>query len=338
MAHSVKTSEQTVSELGESGILQVILPILRSENPLLGPGDDAGALKVASGEVLVSVDTMVQDQDFKQQWPSGLTHRAFDIGWKSVAQNLSDINAMGGRTTGVVISLSLPGQTAIAWVEDFAHGVARALKELPTTPPAILGGDLGLSTEISVTTTALGESAGRKMLRSGAQTGDVIAVAGRVGVAAAGLALLEHPDSSHLWGRALRRLVQGQCRPVPPLESGPRAEEAGATAMLDLSDGLIVDGGRLAASSAVSLKIDSTALTEFAERLEPAAHLLHTEPLQWVLYGGEDFGLLATFPNEQAVPEEFTIIGTVGAADSTGPAVYIDGEKMAESKGFDHFS
>ena len=338
MTHSVQTSERTVSELGEGGILELVLPILQSTPPVLGPGDDAGALKVTTGEVLVSVDTIVEDQDFRMKWPSGIQHRAYDIGWKSAAQNLSDINAMGGRTTGVVVSLSLPAQTTVGWVEDFARGFAQAIKELATSPAAVLGGDLGLSREISVTTTVLGEAEGAKVLRSGIAPGHLLAVAGRVGVAAAGLALLESPQPSHSWGRALRRLVQGQCRPVPPLESGPRAAEAGATAMIDLSDGLIVDARRLAQASGVDLRIDSSALAEFAERLVPAADLLKSEPLQWVLYGGEDFGLLAAFPDQQSVPEEFTVIGKASKSHASGAQVYIDGEKMAGSKGFDHFS
>lgn len=338
MAHSEQTSERTVSELGESGILQVILPIFPNGNAILGPGDDAGAVGVTSGEILVSVDTLVQDQDFRLKWPSGIEHQAFDIGWKSAAQNLSDINAMGGRTTAVLISLSIPAQTSVAWVEDFAQGFAQALKELSTSSPTLLGGDLGVSKEISVTTTVLGECATEKVLRSGAQPGDIIAVAGRVGVAAAGLALLESNTPGRSWGRALRRLVQGQNRPVPPLESGPRAAEAGARSMMDLSDGLIIDGTRLAKSSGVDLHLDSAALAGFAERLQPAAELLKTEPLQWVLYGGEDFSLLATFPDEKSVPEEFVIIGKANKTRSKTPAIYIDGEKMAESKGFDHFS
>ncbi|WP_431711884.1 thiamine-phosphate kinase [Glutamicibacter uratoxydans] len=338
MTHSDQTSDRTISELGENGILQVILPILSSSSPNLGPGDDAGALAVNTGEVLVSVDTIVENQDFRLRWPSGWQHHAFDIGWKSMAQNLSDINAMGGRTTGVVISLSLPGNTTESWIKGFADGVAQALKSLSSSVPPILGGDLSLSTEISVTTTVLGEVKEHKVLRSGAQAEQVVAVAGRVGMSAAGLALLEHPESQQHWGRSMRRLIASQCRPVPPLESGPRAAQAGASAMLDLSDGLIIDAGRLAVASGVAIEIDSAVLGEFTERLEPAAELLGIEPLQWVLYGGEDFGILATFPDEAAVPEEFVIIGKTIAMRNGCPAVYIDGEKMAESQGFDHFA
>lgn len=334
----VKTSQRTVAEIGESGILEVILPVLRNREPLIGPGDDAGALAVSGGEVLVSVDTIVQDQDFRLTWPSGAEHSAFDIGWKSAAQNLSDINAMGGRTTGVVISLSVPGSTQLSWVEEFARGFAAALQNLGSGQTAVLGGDLGRSAEISVTTTALGECEHTKVLRSGANPGDVIGVAGQLGVAAAGLALLDSSNTEHFWGRALRRLVEGQCRPVPPLESGPRAAEAGATAMMDLSDGLIVDAQRLAAASSVRLEFHSAALAEFTERLEPAAVFLDEQSMQWVLYGGEDFALLATFPDEQSVPAEFSIIGTVVSARQTGARILIDGEEMVHPRGFDHFA
>lgn len=338
MTDHVQTSERTVANIGESGILQVILPIFKSQGVVLGPGDDAGVLQIGTGEVLVTVDTIVEDQDFRLKWPSGAVHEAFDIGWKSAAQNLSDINAMGGQPTGVVISLSLPGETSIGWVEDFARGFAQALRQLSEHPIAVLGGDLGLSKEISVTTTALGETSKGRVLRSGAKPGNVVAVAGRVGMASAGLALLDKPDSEHSWSRALRRVVQGQCRPVPPLESGPRAAEAGATAMLDLSDGLMIDAQRLATASEVTLALDSQPLADFARRLQPAADFLGEEAMQWVLYGGEDFGLLATFPKDATIPEEFSIIGKVATAGSKGTAITIDGEQMSTSEGFDHFS
>ncbi|GAA3306930.1 thiamine-phosphate kinase [Glutamicibacter nicotianae] len=329
--------DATVGDLGEQGILEAILPLLDSAQASLGPGDDAGALRVSGNEVLVSVDTLVENQDFRLLWPSGLEHNAYDIGWKSIAQNVSDINAMGGRATGAVISLSLPKSTSLEWVMDFSRGVAEAIAELGAKELTILGGDLGKSQEISVTTTVLGECAHGKVLRSGVRAGDRVAVAGRVGAAGAGLSVLEHEHDNESWSRAVRRLVQTQCRPVPPLESGPRAAEAGATAMMDLSDGLIRDAGRMAKASHVNLELESSALQDFALRLEAASELTGTDPMSWVLYGGEDFGLLAAFPDGVEIPGEFTVIGVAKPANGRRAVVKVDGKVAKPETGFDHF-
>lgn len=330
--------DATVGDLGEQGILEAILPLLDSSQASLGPGDDAGALRVSGNEVLVSVDTLVENQDFRLLWPSGLEHNAYDIGWKSIAQNVSDINAMGGHATGAVISLSLPKSTSLEWVRDLSRGVAEAIAELGARELTILGGDLGKSQEISVTTTVLGECEHGKVLRSGVRAGDRIAVAGRVGAAGAGLSVLEHEHDNESWSRAVRRLVQAQCRPVPPLESGPRAAEAGATAMMDLSDGLIRDAGRMAKASHVNLELESSALQDFALRLEAASELTGTDPMSWVLYGGEDFGLLAAFPQGLEIPGEFDVIGVAKPANGRRVVVKVDGKVAKPETGFDHFA
>lgn len=331
-------SEATVGDLGEQGILDAILPLLDSSKASLGPGDDAGALRVRGEEVLVSVDTLVENQDFRLIWPSGQEHKAYDIGWKSIAQNVSDINAMGGKATGAVISLSLPESTALDWVKDLAQGVTDAIKYLGAQELTVLGGDLGKASEISVTTTVLGETEHGRVLRSGAQSGDLIAIAGHVGDAGAGLDVLEHHGDSAKWNRAVRRLVAGQCRPTPPLGSGPRAAESGAHALMDVSDGLIRDSSRLAKASGVSIDFDLQVLAKFAERLKPAATLTGHDPMKWVLHGGEDFGLLAVFGKDAKIPEEFTVIGKVTARSGRRSMVTVDGKPAAAKDGFDHFS
>lgn len=335
---TINQPEATVGDLGEQGILDTILPLLDSQKANLGPGDDAGALSVQGSEILVSVDTLVENQDFKLVWPSGLEHRAYDIGWKSIAQNVSDINAMGGTTTGAVVSLSLPAQTSLQWVKDFAQGMADAISSLGAKELTILGGDLGKSTEISVTTTVLGECAHGKILRNGAKPGDVIAVAGRLGDAGAGLTVLEHRSDANKWSRAVRRIAEAQCKPAPPLGSGPRAAEAGAHAMMDISDGLVRDTSRLAKSSGISIDFNSEVLKKFAARLAPAAQLTGTDPMAWVLHGGEDFGLVAAFPNEDVIPEEFTVIGVAKARSGRRSLVTVDGKIATASAGFDHFN
>lgn len=337
---TTKQSNQspTVGEIGEEGILNVILPILKSHGAGLGPGDDAGALVVSGKEIVVSVDTIVQDQDFRLLWASGYEHRAFDIGWKSIAQNVSDINAMGGTSTGAVISLSMPVQISADWVKEFAQGMASAISSLGASKLAVLGGDLSRSSEISVTTTVLGECEHGKVLRSGAKPGDRLAVAGRMGAAGAGLSILESQHKSSTWSRAVHRIVEAQCQPIPPLESGPRAAAAGASAMLDISDGLLRDAGRLAKASRVSLELDHSALRPFAQRLDAASNLLGQDAMEWVLRGGEDFGLLASFPQGTDIPEEFTVIGNVVPVLGRRSAILFNGKPVNYLTGFDHFA
>jgi thiamine-monophosphate kinase len=333
-----------VSALSESELLARIFPRLemggaRGAATLLGPGDDAALVASRDGRTLISIDTQVQDQDFRLQWANGYRTTGFDVGWKAAAQNLSDINAMGGKATSLVVSLTLPPETPVSWVEDLADGLTAGITELGATECSVAGGDLGRGTEISVTVAVLGTlEGGAPVLRSGARAGDILALAGTVGRAAAGLALLESDTPMQALAPEQRALVENQCRPRPPLAAGPRARAAGATAMMDISDGLVRDGGRLAAASGVVLDLDPLELKRQAEGLSPASDVLAADPLAWVLGGGEDHGLLATFPAGIQLPAGFTAIVSVQAPGShTGPGVTIAG-RVAGATGWDHFA
>jgi thiamine-monophosphate kinase len=334
----------TVAALSESELLARIFPRLEmggahGSATLLGPGDDAALVASPDGRTLVSIDTQVQDQDFRIQWANGYRTTGFDVGWKAAAQNLSDINAMGGKATSLVVSLTLPPETPVSWVEDLADGLTAGITELGAADCSVAGGDLGRGTEISVTVAVLGTlDGGRAVLRSGAGAGEVLALAGTVGRAAAGLALLESRTPVHSLDAAQRALVDTQCRPLPPLSAGPLAREAGATAMMDISDGLVRDAGRLAAASGVVLDLDPLKLKPHAEGLSPASDVLAGDPMEWVLGGGEDHGLLATFPAGMQLPAGFTAIGSVQAPGTdTGPGVIIAG-RVAGATGWDHFA
>jgi thiamine-monophosphate kinase len=306
---------------------------------LLGPGDDAAIVAAPDGRTHISIDTQVQDQDFRLEWASGYRTTGYDVGWKAAAQNLSDINAMGATATSMVVSLTLPPETPVSWVEELADGLAAAIKELGATHCSVAGGDLGRGREISVTVAVLGTLAGGDaVLRSGAQAGDVLALAGTVGRAAAGLALLESDSDVNALPQELRGLLDIQCRPQPPLAAGPLARAAGATAMMDISDGLLRDGTRLALAGNVVLDLAPAELKRLAESLKPASDLLLVDPMAWVLGGGEDHGLLATFPPDVQLPPGFTAIGSVQAPGiSSGPGVTIAGH-AAGTGGWDHFA
>ncbi|WP_411732345.1 thiamine-phosphate kinase [Paeniglutamicibacter sp.] len=330
----------TVGNLGESGLLARILPRLQGASALLGPGDDAALIAAPGGKFVITVDTLVENQDFRLRWPSGFQSSGFDVGWKSAAQNLSDINAMGAIATSAVISLTLPHTTPISWVEDLADGFSAAVRELGATFCAICGGDLGRGSEVSITAAVTGTLAtDHPVLRSGARPGDVVAVSGALGVAAAGLALLDSSISHLGWTADEQVLVFGQRRPAPPLAAGPGAARAGATAMMDLSDGLLKDGRRMAISSGVVIDFDSRTMEADAQRLSPAAARLRKDPLEWVLGGGEDHGLLATFPSADDLPEGFRAVGMVKEPVGGKPrsGILLDGKMPQTDKGFDHF-
>jgi len=332
----------TVAELSESELLARIFPRLHGGDRnvlLLGPGDDAAIVAVPDGRTVVSIDTQVADQDFRLKWNNGYRTSGYDVGWKAAAQNLSDINAMGARATSMVVSLTMPPETLVCWVEDFADGLSAGIRELGAPDCAVAGGDLGRGKELAVSVAILGTLDGHApVLRSGARPGDTLALAGSVGRAAAGLALLESATPVQALTQEQRALMDTQCRPRPPLAAGPLARATGASALMDISDGLVRDGQRMAAASHAVLNLDPAALRELALPLEPAAALLGADAMGWVLGGGEDHGLLAAFPAGVQLPHGFTAIGSVEApapTDSTG--VTIAG-RPADTVGWDHFA
>ncbi len=303
--------EQTrVADLSETDLLARIFPLLPTgPQSLLGPGDDAAVLAAPDGRVVVSLDVLVENRHFRRDWSS-----AADVGWRAAMQNLADIAAMGARPTALVVGLVLPADLPVRWVTGFARGMAAACAP---SGVAVVGGDLSAGDEVVVAVAVHGDLDGRSpVLRSGAHPGDVLALAGAQGRSAAGMALLQagHP-------RAHLDLVDSYRRPRPPLAAGPAAGDAGATAMLDVSDGLLLDAGRLAHASGVVLDLLAPVEAFRADLavLDGAARLLDVNPLDWVLAGGEDHGLLATFPGGADLPEPFRVIGHVQAA--TGPEV-----------------
>jgi thiamine-monophosphate kinase len=327
---------QVVGELDESQLLARIFPRLHtSPSVLVGPGDDAAVIAAPDGRTVISVDTQVQDRDFRLVWPNGCRTSGFDVGWKAAAQNLSDINAMGAAATAMVVSLTVPEDTPVSWVEQLAEGLTAGIVQLGAADCSVAGGDLGGGSEISVTAAVIGSLAGRSpVLRSGARAGDILALAGTVGYAAAGLALLESAHPLDGLAPELAELVGRQLRPRPPLAAGPAAAAAGVHALMDISDGLVRDAGRMARASGVGIDLLPAAVRTLAQPLLPAAELLGADPALWVLGGGEDHGLLGVFPPRAALPEGFVAIGSVNAGS---PGVTVGGEPPA-SVGWDHFA
>jgi thiamine-monophosphate kinase len=295
----------TLANLGESESLsRTIGKIISGEYAIVGPGDDAAVVASSDGRFVVTTDTMIEGHDFKLEWSSG-----FDLGFKAIASNVADVAAMGAKPTALVVAIALPGHTQISWLEDFAAGLNAGLTQL-APGASVVGGDLASADQVFISVTAHGDLEGLEpVLRSGAKPGDILAVAGTLGKAAAGLALLESEIADAK--NAFDELVSIQLRPTPPIPAGVLAKKAGATAMLDVSDGLAKDASRIAKASNVTVQIDKSALLGFEAVLELAALRLEVTPENWVLFGGEDHSLLATFPEGSTIPKEFKPIGRI---------------------------
>ncbi len=314
----------TVGDLGE---IAVVERILESVGPLpgvpVGPGDDAAVLACADGRMVVTTDMLVEGRHFRRDWSEPA-----DIGHKAAAENLADVAAMGAKPTGLVVALAMPPETEVAWVDGFLAGL---LEEAGRAGAVLAGGDLVRADAITIAVTAFGDLGGRApVLRSGARAGDVVAVCGSLGSAAGGLAVLSRGF------RSPRALVEAHRRPRPDYPAGVRASDAGAHALMDVSDGLLLDADRMARSSGVAIDIDSDALPR-DEALVTTASAYNLDPLTWILGGGDDHALLATFPPDARLPEGFVAVGSVMDAVGPGARVRVDGREPDQVAGFEHF-
>ena len=336
--------EGSVADLGEWGVIAA----LKARMPAgaltkVGIGDDSAVVGAPSGSVVAAVDLLIEGRHFRREWSS-----AYDIGVKAAARSLADIAAMGAVNTALLVALATPGTLPARWATDLASGLAA---EATRAGAGIVGGDTARADYVTLSVTALGDLEGRSpVLRSGARPGDVIAVAGRLGHSAAGLALLEagavEPGASGA-PAALAELVAAHLRPAPLYDAGPEAARLGATAMIDISDGLLADLGHVAAASGVQINVRTAslavgaALHEAAARLSVPEHSSRTAAgfspaataLTWVLTGGEDHPLAAAFPPSTVLPERWRVIGEVRA----GTGVTVDDAPHEGPAGWQHF-
>jgi len=310
----------------------------------VGIGDDAAVVGVPSASVVAAVDMLIEGRHFLLDWSS-----AYDIGAKAAARSLADIAAMGAVSTALLVGLAAPGTLPARWAAELADGLAA---EATRAGAGIAGGDTARADSVTLAVTALGDLAGRPpVLRSGARPGDVVAVAGLLGHSAAGLALLmagvltppaptrtaAAPAPPPAPDEALAGLVVAHLRPAPLYDAGPEAALLGATAMIDVSDGLIADLGHIAASSGVQINISTPGLP-IAPALLKAAKVLPASPgttaLEWALTGGEDHALVATFPPSATLPPRWHLIGEV----REGAGVTVDNAPHTGPGGWQHFS
>jgi len=285
---------------------------------LLGPGDDAAVLASPDGRVVVSTDLLIEDRHFRRDWST-----ANDIGHKAAARSFSDIVAMGATPTALLVALAVPADLEVSWIDGLLAGLQEECAEVGA---AIVGGDVSAAQAVTIAATALGDLDGRAPVRlAGARAGDVVAVAGRLGWAAAGLAVLARGFRSPV------QVVNAHRRPELAYAEGVRAAELGASAMTDVSDGLVADLGHIAAASGVRIDVRKDAL-EPSSKLRDVGSALNVDPYSWVLTGGDDYTLAATFPNGVSLPRPWQVIGLV----NDGEGVRVDGLRWSEG-GHEHF-
>jgi thiamine-monophosphate kinase len=313
-----------LKDLGEFGFLARMREWMAargsSQSAVVGIGDDAAVVQVTEGARLVAAaDALVEGVHFRLDWSS-----PSDVGWKAVAVNLSDLAAMGAEARWVLVTLCAPPDTKV----DTLRGLFDGMDEACSSHGAeLVGGDTVASSELILSVTALGEVSGDPLTRSGARTGDALAVTGPLGLAAAGVKLLREGV------REDDECIAAHRRPKPRLREGLALRKAGVHAAIDISDGLASDASHLAEASGVGVEIDAASLPMAPEVAEAAAtHGWEAEDL--VLNGGEDYELLVAVPPESS-PDGIVVVGRV--VPDVGAWLVRDGKREPLGGGWDHF-
>jgi thiamine-monophosphate kinase len=311
----------SLATTGEFGLISRVTARLgTTELTVVGPGDDAALLTVPDGRVLASTDVLVDGRHFRRDWCT-----AVDIGHRAAAASLADIAAMGGVGTAILVALCLPADVDPRWAEQLADGLAAECEQVGA---AVIGGDMSGTTVLTISVTALGDLGGRApVLRTGARPGDVVALAGRIGHAAAGCTVLSRGF------RSPKALVDAYRRPVVPYWAGPAGNALGGTAMIDISDGLVADLGHIATGSGVAIDLNPDVF-ELPQPMLDAASALGVDPYSWILAGGDDHAIAATFPAGTNLGPEWLVIGRV----SEGLGVTVNGRPHLDGpSGWEHF-
>jgi len=306
----------SVADLGEWGLIAALTQRMPPGSGVsVGIGDDAAVLAVPGGQVVAAVDMLLEGRHFVREWSS-----ARDVGVKAAARSLADIAAMGAEPSALLVGLAAPGSLPAEWALGLADGLADEAKRAGAS---VVGGDTASADSVMISVTALGTLAQNAVTRAGARPGDKVAVAGHLGWSAAGYEILAAK------AQGFEELRTAHLRPSPPYDAGPEAARLGATAMIDISDGLLADLGHIADASAVAIEVRSSAL-DVGDPLATAA----SDPLACVLTGGEDHALVAAFPSRTELPDRWRVIGTVHAGR---PEVLVDGALYPGTPGWQHF-
>lgn len=314
---------EPLAALGEFGLVRRIVERLpQASDVAVGPGDDAAVIAAPDGRVVATVDVMVEGRHFRRDWSTG-----YDVGRKAAAASLADVVAMGARPTALLVGFSAPADLDARWTDRLADGLR---DEAALVGASVVGGDVTGADAITVSVTALGDLADRAPItRSGAQPGDQVVVIGRLGWAAAGLAMLQT-------GRPDHALADAHRRPDVSYDAARvLADGVNVTSMIDVSDGLLADLAHVAEASNVAIELDSKRLAIPAE-LAAAAAELGVDPLLWVATGGDDHAFVATVSG--ALPDGLGVIGAVVECGGDSPTVSFIDRDTPEIGGHEHFS
>jgi thiamine-monophosphate kinase len=334
-------STATLAELGERGLISRLRQRLPPPGPdvLVGIGDDAAAVSCGPGTLLLTTDTLLEGVHFRRS-----TTTLRDIGAKAIAVNVSDIAAMGGEPRYALLALALPPDLAVAEVDELFAGVLDMARQHGVT---LVGGDTCAGPAgVVLSVTLVGHVDGAPLRRSGARPGDTILVTGTLGASAAGLAVLDRGPGA-LPPPVVEAVVRPHRVPTPRVPESRVIHASGwATAMIDLSDGLVTDLGHIAAESRVGARVDVDALP-VSEATRAVARALGVDPLGWALSGGEDYELLFTAAPDHAVDLARRVtertgtpvhrIGEVRPRDEGVRFIDRAGRPRAVQPGFDHF-
>lgn len=332
-------------ELSEDELIKAVARLLSGSEPgvVVGLGDDAAVVEPGAGQLVLTTDLLAEGVHFERGSIS-----ARDLGAKAITVNVSDVAAMAASPRYALVAIAAPGDVDAAWVVELVGGMRDACAEYAL---ALVGGDTNRADLVVVSVAVVGEVApGRAVLRSGAGVGDRIVVTGSLGAAAGGLALSQAASGraahalSQPWGRALIEALE---RPVARVGEAQVLARVGATAMVDLSDGLSTDLSRLCEASGVGARVVLGAVP-VAETLSRGAEMLEVDASALALSGGEDYELLATLPGDGVEAARVDLragfgvdLSEIGEIVKGSGVVAVDADGRTaplEPSGWDHFA
>lgn len=316
---------------GEFELIARLAPFLAAggdDDLVVGHGDDAAVLDLDGRGVCLAVDVLVEDVHFRRDLSS-----LADVGWKAVAVNCSDIAAMGGTPSVAVVGLCRPKSLPAEDVERIYAGMSEACERWRLR---LVGGDTVAADALALSVTVMGDiEPQRAVRRSGARPGDKVLVVGTLGGAAAALELFRSGAPVD------DLLLAAHRRPIARVAEGTALAEAGATAMIDVSDGFGADLMHICEASSVAAVVDAAALPA-GDGVATAALSVGRDPLEFVIGGGDDYALLATLPADAAdttaARVDGVVVGEIVAGEPAATLRLPDGTtRDLAGSGWDHY-
>jgi thiamine-monophosphate kinase len=329
-----------VHELGEFGLISKLADLIDKKsdkktlawnNLIIGIGDDTAAWKSRSGTELITTDILVEGTHFRLSYTGW-----YDLGWKSIAINISDIYAMGGKPQYALVSLAMPGLREVSNVLEMYEGMIDISNAYGI---AIAGGNISASENVVINVTLTGVAENDLMTRSSAKAGDLIAVFGYPGLSAAGLKTLK--DQKNFDPQTAKLFKNAHLHPEPEMDAGAKLAACGVKTAIDISDGLLSDLAHICEASGISAVIHTQDLPAHPQLKQHFEH----DYIDMILTGGEDYELLFTAPRQvldtvmETMKPPPTIIGEI-TADKAGEVTVIDAEDKAitvDNRGWDHY-